>query len=217
MKSLVTRFHLLLLSVTLAITGVGFFRIPADFAFPAHWTGSTADWQWPRDMALPVAPIMIIVLMAVFFAIGRALTANHYAKVQHILDPALTLALLVIASTQLGLLFTGIGSDLDFVRGTGFWLGAVMVVLGIVLFEAERHTYAGLRLPWPIASDGAWRLAHRAAGLVSGLAGLGLLAAAWFDVGTGILVMGFAGALLAPPLVAGIATLAGRQLYRSRA
>lgn len=212
MQILVTRFHLLLLSVTLAITGVGLLRIPADYGFPAHWTGSTADWVWPRDFALSVAPILIVVLMAVFFLIGRALTKNHYAKVQHILDPALTLALLVIASTQLGLLFTGIGSDLDFVRGTAMWLGAALLVLGIVLFEAERHTYAGLRLPWPIKSDRTWRLAHRAAGLVSGLAGAGLLAAAWFDIGTGLLVLGFAVALLAPPLVAALATLLGRRL-----
>ena len=52
MRSLVTRFHFLLLSVTVALTAVGYLRIPADFAFPAHWAGSGADWLWPRDLAL---------------------------------------------------------------------------------------------------------------------------------------------------------------------
>ena len=212
MQLLVTRFHLLLLSVTLAITGVGFLRIPADYAFPAHWSGSAADWLWPRDVALVVAPVLMALLMTIFLLIGRALTKNHFAKVQHILDPALTLMLMVIASTQLGLLLTGIGSDLDFVRVTGFWLGAVMVVLGIVMFEAERHTYAGLRLPWPIASDRAWRLAHRCAGLTTGLAGAGLLLAAWFDVGSGALVMALGAAFVAPVLVAAIVTMGTRGL-----
>lgn len=210
MQNLVTRFHLLLLAVTLAISGVGLIRIPADFAFAAHWTGSVVDWLWPRDIALVVGPLVQIVLMALFFVIGRALTKNHFAKVQHILDPALSLVLGTIAATQLGLLFMGIGSDLDFVRITGFVLGAALMLLGVVLFEAERHTYAGLRMPWPIASDAAWLLVHRVTGAAFGLAGAGLVALAWLDMGAGILVLAFAAALLAPAALAGLATMATR-------
>src|SRR5690606_40044862 len=49
MPSLVTRFHLLLFGVTLAIAGVAVVNVPEGFAFPAHWHGSNADWLWPRD------------------------------------------------------------------------------------------------------------------------------------------------------------------------
>jgi uncharacterized membrane protein len=207
MQILVTRFHLLLLTVTLAISGVGIFRIPADFAYQAHWTGNAVDWLWPRDLALPVAPILQVVLLAAFFALGRLLTKNQYAKSQHILDPALTALMLVVAATQLGLLLSGVGSDLDFTRLTAFALGVALTVLGIVLFEAERHTYAGLRMPWPVRSDLAWSVVHRAAGLSYGFAGLGLLASAWFDVGLGLLVLGFAAAMLLPAVLAGLTTL----------
>ena len=210
MQILVTRFHLLILTVTTAITGVGFFRVPADYVYLAHWGASTADWLWPRDFALPVAPILQIVLLVVFFLLGRALTKNHYAKVQHILDPALTLVLLVIAACQLGLLLTGIGSDLDFVRVTAFGLGATLIVLGIVLFEAERHTYAGFRMPWPIRTDAAWRLVHRITGLTCGLIGIGLIAASWFDIGLGLLLIACAAALILPPIVAAITTIIRR-------
>lgn len=212
MSSLVTRFHLLLLAVTVAITGVGFFRIPADFAYPAHWSGSYADWLWPRDIALPVAPLIEVLVIAAFFLLGRALTKNHFAKVQHILDPALTLLLVVVTAVQLGLLVIGIGSDIDLVRLTGAGLGIALLVLGIVFFEAERHTYAGLRMPWPIASDRAWRLVHRIAGIACGLAGAGLLALAWFDPGLGLLVTAYAAALVLLPAIAGIATLLCRRL-----
>src|SRR5690554_4106248 len=210
MQSLVTRFHLLLLSVTLAITGVGFFRIDPAYVFAAHWSGSSPDWLWPRS-ALFVAPLLQALLVASFFLLGRMLTRNHFAKSQHILDPALSLLMAVIASTQLGLLLTGIGSDLDFVRFTGFVLSLVLVVLGVVLYEAERHTYAGLRMPWPIASDRAWQLVHRLAGATCVLAGVGLAVAAWLDVGAGLLVSAFAIALVLPPVVAGLATLALRR------
>lgn len=210
MKSLVTRFHLLLLAVTLAITGVALFRVPAEFAYAAHWSGSVADWQWPRDAALSVAPLLATALLLGFFILGLLLTRNHFAKTQHIFDPALTLLLGVIAATQLGLLLAGFGSDLDLIRLTGFGLGAVLLVVGVVLFEAERHTYAGLRLPWPIVSDASWRLVHRAAGTAFGMAGTGLLALAWFDVGIGPMVIGFAVALLAPPSIATVTTLLTR-------
>ena len=212
MPSLVSRFHLLLLTVTVAITGVGFFRIPADFAYPAHWSGSHADWLWSRDLALAVAPLLEILIIAAFFLLGRALTKNHFAKVQHILDPALTLLLVVVTAIQLGLLVIGIGSDIDLVRLTGAGLGIVLLVLGIVFFEAERNTYAGLRMPWPIASDRAWRLVHRITGIACGLAGVALLALAWFDLGLGISISAYGLVLALLPLIAGVTTLLSRHL-----
>jgi uncharacterized membrane protein len=209
MQILVTRFHLLLLTVTLAATGVSLFRIPADYVYQAHWSGSAADWLWPREVIF-VAPLVQLALLIAFFLLGRALTRNQYAKSQHVLDPFLTLLMSVVAATQLGLLLSGAGSDLDFIRVTAFALGAVLIVLGIVLFEAERHTYAGLRMPWPVRSDFAWNLVHRLSGLVYGGAGLGLLVMAWFDMGVGLLIAGFAAAILAPALLAGLTTLALR-------
>lgn len=210
MHNLVTRFHTLLLTVTLAITVVAFLRIPADYAFPAHWQGSAADWLWPRDLALITAPIVQVVLLAVFFILGRAFTRNQFAKSQHILDPALTLLMLVVGASQLGLLLTGVGSDLDFIRFTGFGLGTALLLIGVVLFGAERHTYAGLRMPWPIASDRAWTAVHRVSGLAFAGAGIGLAAFAWMDPGIGTLLAGFAVALFAPPALAAAATVLTR-------
>ncbi|WEK06423.1 MAG: SdpI family protein [Candidatus Devosia phytovorans] len=206
MQNLVTRFHLLLLTVTLALTGVGYLRIPLTYAFPAHWSASNADWLWPRDVLL-VAPLLQVVLLALFFGLGRALTKNHYAKTQHIFDPAMTLVMAVIAASQLGLLFMGIGSDLDLIRFTSFALALTLFGLGVVLFEAERHTYAGLRMPWSIRSDSAWRWVHRITGLAFALCAIALAALAWFDTGAGVLLTAFATALLLPPALAGIATL----------
>lgn len=206
---LTTRFHLLLLAVLMAVTGVAFFRIAPDFAFPAHWGRGGPDWVWPRDIALATAPIVAIVIAAAFELLAHLIGDKRLKFVQHILDPALTLLLAVTVSIQLGLLLIGIGSDLDLVRGTVFALGAVLVLLGIVLAEAERHTYAGLRLPWPIVSDRAWTLAHRLAGIAFGLSGLGLLVLAWFTFDTGPLILSLPIAMVFPGIVAAVATIAG--------
>lgn len=210
MQSLVTRFHLLLFAVTLAATGVAVLRVPADFLYAAHWEGSTADWLWPRDTALAVGPLLALALLLMFFVMGRLFSKNQFAKSQHIFDPALTVLLAVIAATQLGLLLAGFGSDLDVIRITGFGFGALLLLLGVVLFEAERHTYAGMRMPWPIASDTSWTLVHRATGAATFLAGAGLLALSCFDADIGPLVIGFALAVLVPVLIAGSTTLLSR-------
>lgn len=212
MPSLVTRFHLLIFSVTVSITAVAFLRIPVDFAFPAHWHGSGADWLWPRNLTLAAAPLIQAALMAAFFLLGRVLTRNHLLKTRHIFDPALSFLLAVPAACQLGLLFAGIGSDLDLIRGLGCLLALALAFIGLVLLHAERNSYGGLRMPWPIGSDRAWWLIHRLSGLVTMLAGAGLAALAWFDPGTGILVLAFAASLIGLPLVAGLITFVLRRV-----
>lgn len=212
MPSLVTRFHLLIFGVTIAIAGVALVHVPETYAFPAHWQGSSADWLWPRNIALAMAPLVQVGFMGAFFFLGRALTGNHLGKTRHILDPALTLVLAVAAGCQLGLLFLGIGSDLDLIRGTAFLLAATLLVLAAVLFEAERHTYAGLRMPWPIASDRAWRLVHRISGLASGAAALALAWLAWSDPGPGPIVVAMAVSLAGLPVFAAAVTLLARKV-----
>lgn len=212
MPGLVTRFHLLLLGVTLAIAGVTLAHVPSGFAFPAHWQGSSADWLWPRNLALAVAPAVELVLLAAFHFLGRVLTRNHLAKTRHILDPALTLVLAVATCCQLGLLLIGIGSDFDLFRITAGSLATILLVVAVVIFEAERHAYAGLRMPWPIASDRAWTIVHRTSGIAIGLAALALVYLAWIDPGPGIIVLAITASLVGLPLIAAGVTLLARGL-----
>jgi uncharacterized membrane protein len=212
MPSLVTRFHLLLFGVTVAIAGVAIVHVPEGFAFPAHWQGSAADWLWPRDLALAVAPLVELALMAAFFLLGRALTKNHLAKTRHILDPALTLLLAVATSCQLGLLLIGIGSDFDLFRITAGGLAATLLVVAVVIFEAERHSYAGLRMPWPIRSDRAWAIVHRTSGISAGVAAVALAWLAWVDPGPGVLSLAMALSLCVLPSIAAAVTLLARVL-----
>ncbi|QQR40891.1 SdpI family protein [Devosia rhizoryzae] len=212
MPSLVTRFHLLIFGVTIAMVGVIVAHVPASFAFPAHWRGSTADILWPRDRAIAAAPLLQIAMMAAFFLLGRALTKNHFAKTQHILDPVLTVTLATAAACQLSLVFLAIGSDLDFFRLTAFGLAAILAIFAVVIFEAERHSYAGLRMPWRIGSDRAWVLVHRLTGIISGAAAVTLAWLAWADPGPAVLVASMTASLLAIPVVAALTSLLSRRL-----
>lgn len=205
--ALITKFHLLILAVTIATAGVIIFRVPADFAFPAHWQGSGADWLWPRNPAIAVAPLVELLLIGGFWMLGRALTPGHLARVRHVLDPALTLALAIAFACQLALLLVGVGADIDLFRITAGVLAAVFLITGIVLFEAERHTYAGLRLPWPIPGDRAWRRVHRSAGGTGVIIAVALAVVVWLDPGPGITVLAMVASLVLLPTLSALYTM----------
>jgi len=112
------------------------------------------------------------------------------------------LLMITTAAVQLGLLLTGIGSDIDLVRFTCAALGAALLMVAAALYGAERHTYAGLRLPWPLKGERAWRLSHRIAGLGFAVAGTGLLLLAWLDPGLALLIAGLPVAVVMPLVLA---------------
>lgn len=212
MFHLITRFHLLLLTVLAAMTGVAYLRVPADFAYPAMWGRGGPDWLWPRDLALLGAPILAVLVLLAFLALGLLLTKNRLLQSRHIIEPGITVVLTVIASVQMGLLLIGVGSDLNLIRMTGYGLAALLVVLGLVIGEAERNSYAGLRMPWPVPGDRAWRLVHVTTGLAFALAGSGLAIMTWLDADLALLLAAFATAILGPVIVAGLATLFASRL-----
>ena len=71
-KPLVTRFHLLLLGLLVAVTATAFVKIPADAALPVHWgLDGHPDQVWPRIPALLMFPLIGAVITGLFLAIGR--------------------------------------------------------------------------------------------------------------------------------------------------
>lgn len=207
MPSLVTRFHLLICGVTVAIAAVAILRVPADFAIPAHWSGGGPDWLWPRDPALVVPLALAGLLVLAFFLLGRLLPPRRLDPVRHVLEAALSLLLAVLAAGEMALLLAGLGSDVDLFRITAGLLAGVLLVLAAVFSVADRTAYGGLRLPWSLPSERAWRRAHLASAIAAVAAAVGLAWLAWSDPGPGALVIGVALALVGVPVIAALASL----------
>lgn len=207
MPSLVSRFHLLVCGVTFVIAVVAYFRVPADFAIPAHWSRAGADWLWPRNTAFTVPLLVDMGLLALFLVLGRIVPPRHLDPVRHVLDTALSLLLAVVAANQMALLLAGLGSDVDLFRITAGLLAAALLVLAAVLSQADRKAFGGLRLPWPLPSERAWRLAHLISALACVAAALALAGLVWIDPGPGALVIGMASMLTGLPVFAGLVSL----------
>ncbi len=52
------------------------------------------------------------------------------------------------------------------------WMGFLFVFLGNMMFSVKPNSFAGVRVPWTLASDDNWRATHRVAGFFWVIAGL---------------------------------------------
>jgi uncharacterized membrane protein len=181
-KSIVTPFHILLFGALLAITGTGYVKIPAATGLPMHWgLNGQPDRIWPRDPALAAMPIIALVLLVLFFAIGRLAAPEKVDPGRVIAEAAISGVLLVLCALQFGLLLIGTGSEVDLVRIVAAVVALALVILGLVLPRSAPNAYAGIRLPWSMPDAANWRATHRLTGglmVVAGL-GLGLVALFW--------------------------------------
>ena len=206
--NLVTRFHIAMLAAITGVTATAIYKIPADDGLVMHWDAhGQPDWLWPRDLAFAVVPTLAVILVAAF-AIGGMLTPKGRLEMaRHILEPALTWVLGLGLAIQVGLLALGMGSDFDIIRIVAFAAAAGLLLLGILLREAERHTYAGLRLPWGMRDDGVWRRTHQIAGWTYIAGAIVLAALAWLQPFPAVLVITMPLILVIPVTVARLASL----------
>lgn len=206
--SLVSRFHVFPLTFIFAFAAVAVVKLPAGEGLVMHWDmQGQPDWIWPRNIAFAIVPAFAAAV-TLAFAIGGALTPkNRLEMARHVLEPALTAILGICTAVQLGLLALGLGSDLDILRVVAGAVAVGLLLLGILLREAERHTYAGLRLPWRMADDRLWRRTHEIAGWGYISAAIVLAGFTWFQPYPGTLIAVLPFALFLPVLCARLSLL----------
>ncbi len=61
--------------------------------------------------------------------------------------------------------------------GLAALLGVFQIVVGLILPRLRRNRWAGIRLPWTLASDENWARTHHFGGVVFVISGVGMLAA----------------------------------------
>lgn len=199
---LVTRFHLLVLLFTVAMGVAGVVRATPGEVLPLHWGSAAPDLAVPPAIGFAAMPLVAGAAMLGAWALSGAVDPYRREAVRHIVEPALSAFLIVAGLVQLGLMMLAAGSEFDLIRIAGFALSVPLLLLGILFPEAQRQSYAGLRLPWRIASDTVWKRAHRAAGVAFVVAAIGLALTAWLWPAPVTLVPAMFAAMLLPVLIA---------------
>lgn len=204
-KQIVTRFHLLLLGVLVAITATAFVKINADVGLPVHWgLDGRPDQIWPRNQALLIFPIIGVLLVALFAAIGQFARPEQIEPGRYIAEAMLTGLLLLLCALQLSFIFIGIGSDIDLARIVTFGVALILILLGFALPNSAPNAYAGVRLPWTMKDRANWTATHRLTGILYIVAGVALATVAWFRPDPVDMLPAIAVSVLAPILIGGI-------------
>lgn len=195
----------LLVAMLVAATVIGLSSIPAESELPIHWgLDGTPDRFWPRNWALSIAPLAVITMLAVNLFVGVIGSDREVTAGRHVSHAAILGLTALFVAVQVTIVLTGLGADVPMTRVLALGLGLLSIVLGNVLPKSQPNGFAGIRLPWTLASSANWTATHRLTGRLMMVAGMGLVALAIATPNPTALALATLAALLLPPVVGGI-------------
>lgn len=193
-NQVITRLHMLAVAALLALTVIGFVKIPGAPGLAMHWgPDGHPDLLWPRNWALLLFPALAVLLLLCAVVAGRGLDPNDTAM--RAAQGVILAALGLLAALQFGFILIGVGSDFDVFRVLGFVLAVAFLVEGVLGAGLRQEIRDRRRGPPDRAVGALLRVLLVAAG-----AGLLWAIFRWSDpIDT---LPAIAAAVLAPPILA---------------
>jgi uncharacterized membrane protein len=143
--------------ILFAFTGAFYGRLPESI--PTHWNiQGKPDAYGPRATVW-VMPVLSIPLAVLFLGLAFGIGKTDKERFGLAFMGAATQAFFVVM--QVMIVANSLGYRLDMSRGVGGAIGLLFAAIGSVMKDLPRNHLAGIRLPWTMASDEAWQVAHR--------------------------------------------------------
>lgn len=162
----------LILVLSYVVTAMVYSELPDKV--PMHWNikGEIDRWGGRESVwILPTIEIpMVILMLGLCYAVGKTERERT--------------AFLMLGAIFCGFMFSiqclTLASSLNFKVDMNRWMGVLMSMmfmgLGIAMKHLPRNGLAGIRLPWTMKSDEAWRITHqRSAWIITILSGFGVI------------------------------------------
>ncbi len=178
-KSYVSPLALALLVLTLIAAAAGFILVPAGTILPIHWgISGQADGFAPREVALALPVVIMLLLWAVFLAIERFAPRVQVERSRAMSRAALTMLSALFFCIAVVTVLIGMGVAVNMVRALAIAVGLLLVALGNAMPKSQPNSFAGIRIRTTLADPANWHETHRLAGLLSMIAGVVLVIAA---------------------------------------
>lgn len=152
-------------------------KLPAEL--PTHWNFRGEIDGWTRSgIAVFFAPgmgLLVAVLLAWLPRFDpRRANFPEYEGTWWLFGNAI---LFLLAGVHVAVIGIGLGWQVPMPRVIGIGVGALFLVLGNYLTRVRPNWFLGIRTPWTLSSERAWRETHRLGGTLFVLGGLLLIAA----------------------------------------
>ena len=170
---------LILIASTVAVTAFLYADLPDPM--PSHWNvAGDVDAYLSKPWGVAALPLAAAGIFGLMKVLPRISPGSF--EVEGV-DRALSLVQLVIIAFMCGVamlvLFEAMGVDTRMNQLIFCGIGLVFMVIGIAFRRVPKNALIGVRTPWSMASDAAWRSTHRVGSWTFVLAGLLLVANAF--------------------------------------
>lgn len=170
----------LVIAAMAIFAGVVFSDLPDQI--PTHFdvSGDPDDWmpRWPGAFTFSGVALALWLLLLVLRWIDPR--KSHYARFEGTYWTVLNVITLLLAATQAMALGIGLGWPIDTSRVLYAIMGLFFLILGNYLPRLKSNWWIGIRTPWTLESEQAWRDTHRLGGRTFVLGGLVIVLAALF-------------------------------------
>ncbi|GAA2841516.1 putative membrane protein [Aminobacter aminovorans] len=198
-QALFSRINLALAAALAAVTLAGYLLVPAGSMLPIHWGPSgEADSFWPRNTALLLAPVAVIVLSALLAFIGNRAGPEQMASSKHAFGTVIPVITGLMLAIQSSIVLIGLGYPDQMVRVITLSLGVMLLLLGNVMPKTQPNAIAGVRLPWIMNDPALWRATQRLTGMLFVAGGILLVVCASLVQHPAWLIVALLAAFLVP-------------------
>lgn len=176
---------MILFMTTVVMTGSVYRQLPVRV--PIHWNiKGEIDGYGPRSTVW-IMPAIDLALVALFVGLAWSITNVEKERLALLWMGVSVMAFFVVI--QALILSASLGHEVDMTR----WMGAAMSLMfggmGRSMRDIPRNGLAGIRTPWTMASDQAWRISHQRASKIMLAGGIvGFLLSIFLSGVVGILI-----------------------------
>jgi len=148
------------------VSAVMYSQLPERF--PTHWNGSGQVNGWSsRFWGAWMMPLVLAGTWVIMRAIPHIdPRKENYAKFKGAYETMIIAIMLVLLGIHITVLMAATGRDVSLARVVPIGIGALFFVLGTMLPKIQPNWFMGIRTPWTLSSDLAWKRTHHVGGYV---------------------------------------------------
>ncbi|MFH1200488.1 MAG: SdpI family protein [Candidatus Micrarchaeota archaeon] len=132
-----------------------------------HWNAyGEPDGYGGREMAAFFAPALMAALFALFWALPKIDPFRHnYLAFEKEYDGFVAVLLGFMLYVHIAMIAFNMGVAFRIGQAVTLGIAAMFYYLGMILPRIRRNFFFGIRTPWTLMSDHAWRKTHELGGL----------------------------------------------------
>jgi uncharacterized membrane protein len=188
---------LALLTMMFLLSAWAWVQVGPDASVPVHWgVDGTVDRYGSKLEGLLLLPLLTSALVLMFAVIPRIeprrLNLKQSATAYRIIWIS---TICLMAGIHVLAVLAALGGQLDMGLVVLIGVGIMYLSIGVALPRVESNYHVGVRTPWTLTSERAWKRTHRLAGWLFAVLGLATIVAAAFGAAATALAVCVGGAL----------------------